>query len=74
MYEHYLLRTLKPLSCGHNLARTCYWNCAARSCCVWLVPGHQACTGCEWHDSQGKKSPCSKVVRMLRNAGVGCIC
>ncbi|SDG79165.1 hypothetical protein SAMN04490204_5690 [Pseudomonas thivervalensis] len=39
MYELYLLRTLKPLSRGHNLARTCYWNCAARSCCVWLVPG-----------------------------------
>ncbi|MBA1378400.1 hypothetical protein FHK92_11335 [Pseudomonas brassicacearum subsp. neoaurantiaca] len=40
MYELYLLRTLKRLSCGHNLARTYHWNCATRSCCTWRVPGH----------------------------------
>ena len=30
LYELYLLRTLKPVSCGHNLARTCHWNYVAR--------------------------------------------
>ncbi|MCG6574306.1 hypothetical protein EGM97_06260 [Pseudomonas sp. AF32] len=73
MYELYLLRTLKQLSCGHNLARTYHWNRAVRSCCVRLAMS-QVYAGCEGHDSQGKKSPCSKVVRMLRNAGVGCTC
>ncbi|CAI8710158.1 hypothetical protein EMIT0P100_110084 [Pseudomonas sp. IT-P100] len=30
LYELYLLRTLKPQSRGHNLARTCHWNYVAR--------------------------------------------
>ncbi len=30
LYELYLLRTLKPQACGHNLARTCHWIYVAR--------------------------------------------
>ncbi|SDU18734.1 hypothetical protein SAMN04490183_4850 [Pseudomonas corrugata] len=41
MYELCRLRTLKRLSCGHNLARTYHWNYAARSCCVRLAMNHQ---------------------------------
>lgn len=29
LYELYLLRTLKLLACGHNLARTYHWNCCS---------------------------------------------
>ncbi|SMQ07063.1 hypothetical protein SAMN04488482_2196 [Pseudomonas chlororaphis] len=35
MYELYLLRTLKRLSSGHNLARTCHRNYVARCCSAW---------------------------------------
>jgi len=30
LYELYRLRTLKPQTCGHNLAGTCHWNYVAR--------------------------------------------
>ncbi len=30
LYEHSLVRTLKQLSCGHNLARTHFWKYAAQ--------------------------------------------
>ncbi|CAI8962096.1 hypothetical protein EMIT051CA3_50379 [Pseudomonas chlororaphis] len=35
LYELYLLRTLKRLSSGHNLARTCHRNYVARCCSAW---------------------------------------
>ncbi|SED71865.1 hypothetical protein SAMN04490203_4532 [Pseudomonas taetrolens] len=34
MYELSLVRTLKVLSCEHNLARTHYWKYAAHCWCA----------------------------------------